>query len=242
MESVNKKKKKRQIRYNILLVPDAAAAEIKKFTLSQRVVKCVIILFCVIFSLIVAYSVYLSNTIMHANSSIQNLQNTVNSLEKEKETLTNENKELTEKVSILSDTINEQVEVAKNQEKELAEKMNPTGYPMKGTASYEETKAEDDHPIVVFTSGQGTSVIATGEGVVSDIIDDAVYGHCVVIDHGNGYKSYYRNLSTPKVAVGDTVNRSTVLYDIITGAQNLGYQITLDNQFINPLDVMEIYG
>ena len=72
--------------------------------------------------------------------------------------------------------------------------------------------------------------------------EDPLYGKVVEIDHGNGYVSYYRNAGAAKVAVGDNVTRGTVLF--VVGANNImiGFQITLDGQYIDPAIVVDIAG
>jgi hypothetical protein len=52
----------------------------------------------------------------------------------------------------------------------------------------------------------------------------------------------YRNGSKPKVSEGDEVTRATELFNIEEGFEDLGYQITEYDKYIDPLDIMEIYG
>ena len=67
-------------------------------------------------------------------------------------------------------------------------------------------------------------------------------GYIIMVDHGNGYYSVYRNGSKPKVDEGDEVTRATELFVIEIGHGQLGYQIIENNQYINPLEFMETYG
>ena len=102
-----------------------------------------------------------------------------------------------------------------------------------------------DKPIMIFTVtdiNSGSSVIAAGNGTVTAVEEDELYGRVVEIDHGNGYVSYYRNAGAAKVEVGDNVTRGTVLF--VVGANNniIGYQITLDGQYIDPAIVVDIAG
>ena len=102
-----------------------------------------------------------------------------------------------------------------------------------------------DKPIMIFTVtdiNSGSSVIAAGSGTVTAVEEDPLYGKVVEIDHGNGYVSYYRNAGAAKVAVGDNVTRGTVLF--VVGANNniIGFQITLDGQYIDPAVVVDIAG
>ena len=100
----------------------------------------------------------------------------------------------------------------------------------------------EGQPYAEFVAAQGTVVIATAEGIVSSIAGDDASGYIVMVDHGNGYFSVYRNGSKPKVEVGETVTVETELFDIQNGNETLGYQIINNNAYIDPLSLMEIYG
>ena len=64
----------------------------------------------------------------------------------------------------------------------------------------------------------------------------------MTVDHGNGYFSVYRNGASPKVKEGDTVTNATELFKIETGNEVLGYQIIENEEYIDPLSLMETYG
>lgn len=100
---------------------------------------------------------------------------------------------------------------------------------------------EPDEFIVVFGAGSGTAVIAAGAGSVRLVTEDEEYGYRVEIDHGNGYVSVYRNESAPKVKEGADIARGTIIFEL-SDSQKVGYQILLDDVFIDPMDMMEIYG
>jgi hypothetical protein len=44
------------------------------------------------------------------------------------------------------------------------------------------------------------------------------------------------------VVEGDTVTSDTEIYRITAGSEELGYQIMENDEYIDPLDLMEIYG
>jgi len=105
--------------------------------------------------------------------------------------LIKENKELQEKVTILSDTVNNKVYQEEKREAQMIQSYIPTGFPIKGAASYnEEEKELEGNPAVIFQASAGTSVIATANGTVSSIAGSAEAGYIVMIDHGNGYFQY----------------------------------------------------
>ena len=68
------------------------------------------------------------------------------------------------------------------------------------------------HKAVDIAADVGTPVVASGEGVVTEVTTDPMYGETVVIDHGNGITARYCGLKkTPFVNKGDIVDSSTQL-------------------------------
>ncbi len=97
-------------------------------------------------------------------------------------------------------------------------------------------------PILILKAEEGSTVIAAGSGTVTSVAGDIKYGNCITIDHGNGYVSIYRNQGDSLVHEGDQVTRGATL--IVIGSENntLGYQLKLNNEYIDPEDVIEING
>lgn len=181
----------------------------------------------------------LSSELEGANKSISELNAQLQEIKAENRQIALENEELQEKVVILSDTVND----GEKQAKELAQSRIPSGFPVKGTASLDSDTVElDGEPIASFVVSPGTGVIATANGVVSSIAGSKGSGYIIMVDHQNGYYSVYRNGSTPKVSEGDEVTKATELFEIEAGHVRFGYQIIQENQYINPLDLMETYG
>ena len=191
----------------------------------------------------IIYCYYLTNHVLDISEKNKELSVELEEVTSQRDLLANENEELKEKVLILSDTVNSKVKAEEEREAELAKAFIPTGFPLKGTATYnEENTTLEEQPIAEFEAAQGTNVIATAEGTVSSIAGDDSAGYIIMVDHGNGYFSVYRNGSEPKVEVGATVTTETELYEIENGNETLGYQIIENNVYIDPLSLMEIYG
>lgn len=187
-------------------------------------------------------------------------------LTEENNRLTVENTELNEKITILSETITQQ---AKAQEQEAAveeEAHLPKGFPLAGPAvilkssetrtapaeaaeeaenGNEEVENDGDGgeiPSVVFSASPGTQVVCSGSGRVASVETGEAFGHRVAIDHGNGYTSIYVDVSEPRVSEGDEVKRGQVLYEMQLEGEQMEYQIQKDEKYIDPLELMEIYG
>ena len=157
--------------------------------------------------------------------------------------LTAEKEVLQEEVFALNKTMDEKIRQEEEREAELAKSYLPTGFPIKGRASYDEQEnILDGNPAVIFHATSGTSVTAAANGTVSCIEEREAMGYLVMIDHDNGYFSVYRNGTKPKVQEGDVVTDTTELFRIEEGYEDLGYQIIENKSYINPLDFMEIHG
>ena len=187
----------------------------------------------------------------------------------DKDSLAQQNSELNAKVEQLSKSISQKVVKETYAEQEDAEKHLPTGSPLTGaavmtatkdleeadsieeamaqlaerTANGEDVSSIPGDPMLYFTeTAEGSSIVATGDGKIAVIDKDKKYGNRVVVDHGNGYKSIYRNSGDPMMRVGDTVVRGSILYVITQGNTTVGYQITKDNEFIDPETITQIDG
>ena len=218
-----------------------------------------VVLFCLVF--LPGITIY--DMIHRLQEDVSAKQAQIEELTTTNQALVVENEELQASVQVLSSTVNLQAE----RQEEAAKLSIPSEFPVNGKVSMlevtqaqidakqqEAANAEEgqeveqlasDKPIMIFTVtdiNSGSSVIAAGSGTVTAVEEDPLYGKVVKIDHGNGYVSYYRNAGAAKVAVGDNVTRGTVLF--VVGANNImiGFQITLDGQYIDPAIVVDIAG
>jgi murein DD-endopeptidase MepM/ murein hydrolase activator NlpD len=234
--------KRDKINYNILFVPDKVSTGIKNFSIK---LDNLLIVFLVIILIVVGSLIYGKVSASHYKSAKRNIADLtaqIETLTEEKASLESENEELQEKLAILGSTVTEKIQQQEQMEAEKAQAYIPNGFPLKGTATYNEEETElNGNPIALFHAADGTSVISTASGTV-EAIDVVSNEYVVTIDHGNGYKSIYRNGTKPKVSVGDEVTSDTEIYRITTGNEELGYQIIKDDQYIDPLDLIEIYG
>lgn len=164
----------------------------------------------------------------------------IEQLTEEKEDLVSLRKELSDKVTILSDTINQKVEEEEAMEEIRAQAHMPVGFPMSASASLEEV--DGDNPMVKLNGSVGSSIIASADGTVISITTDSGYIHCIKIDHGNGYQSIYRNDGDAMIKEGDEVVRGAILYVIGEDNTALGYQITYDEKYIDPMELISIDG
>lgn len=182
-----------------------------------------------------------------------------------------EKKELSEKVTLLSNQLTAWIE----EEEAQAQKKVPTGLPVSGkvitiesepiiiatepegtgqeetddeatendgeTADDEETVVEQEIPTVVFGVKKETQIVAAGAGEVKSV-ESGADGTSVMIDHGNGYVSVYLFKGNAKVKVGDEVLRGTLLFEVTSNNAKFSFQILENGNYVNPMELMEIHG
>ena len=199
------------------------------------------------------------------SSDFSSLKNTTTIQNEEYET---EIENLQQKVALLAEHVSIENE---NKSIEEAKK-NPVGIPVSGqaeiitdpeeteaqstakvgdnsvqnlTVSGEDTSFEDNlmNPYTLEISvSEGAKIIATGNGIVSEVKEDDLYGYLVKIDHENGYETVYRYDEEPKIAKGDEVLKGQMIFEVTKLKGTLAYHILYENTYINPFDMIEISG
>ncbi|MBQ6733537.1 MAG: M23 family metallopeptidase [Lachnospiraceae bacterium] len=96
--------------------------------------------------------------------------------------------------------------------------------------------------IAHFESPVGSRILASGNGTVTRVLKDDLYGNMLVIDHHNGYTSVYRNRAEAKVNVGDAVSRGDTLFVIGEEHTRFGYQIRFNETDLDPSEIIQIGG
>lgn len=101
------------------------------------------------------------------------------------------------------------------------------------------------HNGIDFAGAETDTAVAAYKGVVRKVEYDALNGHYVEIDHGNGLVTYYGSLSEPAVAVGQQVEAGTVLGNLSTSAtaeMKLGphvhFAVYKDGKVVSPYDYL----
>ena len=95
---------------------------------------------------------------------------------------------------------------------------------------------------VVFGASAGSKVVASGAGKVLTIESDETYGNAVVIDHENGYMTIYTYMEEPKVNVGDEILKGQLIFDITGDNAEVEFQVFLNDEPIDPMDIIMISG
>lgn len=102
------------------------------------------------------------------------------------------------------------------------------------------------HNGIDFTGEEGGAVVAISYGEVIAIYDDAIFGTCVLIDHGNGVTAKYCGLNKETLTVEEN---STVEIETVIGylgevpgekmeGNHLHFEITHNGEIVEPLELM----
>jgi murein DD-endopeptidase MepM/ murein hydrolase activator NlpD len=102
------------------------------------------------------------------------------------------------------------------------------------------------HAGIDFSGDEGGAVVAISYGEVISIYDDALYGTCVLIDHGNGVTAKYCGLNkeTLNVEENSVVNTETVIGHLGTipcekaEGNHLHFEMTYNGEIVEPLELM----
>lgn len=247
MSETENGRKKRKVNYTLMLFVDSKEGKIRQMGIGPTAVEITALVIAAVILILSGVCIVgrirlnsLEAEVNAQNESIQKLTARNEELVEENTDLAALREELTDKVTILSDTINMKVEEEEALEQEKAQAHMPMGFPMSASASLEETGG--DEPMVKLTGSVGSSIIASADGTVVSVASDSSYLHCVRIDHGNGYNTIYRNDGDVMIKEGDEVVRGAILYVIGEDNTELGYQITYDDKYIDPMDLINIDG
>lgn len=100
-----------------------------------------------------------------------------------------------------------------------------------------------NHDGLDFTAPKGTSVYATGDGVVTNAYRSSSYGNVVFVNHGYGYQTRYAHLTKYIVSQGEHVTRGQVIgYVGSTGrssGDHLHYEVLYNLNPINPINFFQ---
>lgn len=248
--------RKRKITYTIILTSDSPKADARKMHIKTGALAAVSF---ALFVAVICYAVYVTITMAGSRDRNARQLEQIVQMKAENETLTAENETLGNKVATLEETLNRKEE----QEQELVaaheENYTPRGFPMSGAAQIkeedtaaQEAEAQDDGALkveankdwkeLIFVAAEGTKVVATAPGTVKEVREAEGEVSYVVIDHGNGYVTTYRNLGSPIVEEGSQVVKGVALF--LVGEENTetGYSIRKDDEYIDPLELIEIKG
>lgn len=248
---MSEKRHKRKNGYTVMIISDSAEKNQKKFHFNTGV------FFAVAFVLLLAVVCYAEYTLILSHGATERSETYVeqiSSLQMENEQLKAEKEALEKEVANLNQNLSQKEALVQKKEESLQaaeqEKNMPKGVPMSGAAQIKEAGGENaagmqpdaEQKEVIFIAAVSTNVIAAGGGSVLDVTQAEDGPVSIRIDHGNGYVSTYRNAGTPKVAAGSPVEQGAVLFEVGQENMEIGYSISRDGEYLDPMEIIEIKG
>lgn len=95
------------------------------------------------------------------------------------------------------------------------------------------------HRGVDMAGAAGSPIYTTGDGVIDFAGVQSGFGNLVIVDHGNGYKTYYGHMSRIRATLGERVARGDRIGDMGSTGRSSGnhlhYEIRIDGVAINPM-------
>lgn len=237
---MSKNRHKRKVRHILIYTTDAVDADTKQVRIHPWVLAGVTLIVCCVLGAVIGYAVYEGELWGRIREHDASQNAALIAAQDEKDALQEKIDEQDAKIEMLSITIQDQTQQIADLQAQIAEQSVPTDYPLTGSASM--TVITDGDPMVEFTATEGSTVVAAGKGVVTAVEEDEVYGSRVVIDHGNGYVSIYRNKGESQVKAGDEVASGTTLFMVTEDNRQLGYQIKENDVYIDPTTIIAIKG
>jgi len=109
--------------------------------------------------------------------------------------------------------------------------------------TFKETGGEARHDGVDYDVSKGTDVKAILSGVVIYVGETAIHGGTVVVDHGNGVRSWYCRVDTSLASVGQAVKQG----DVIAKSNDSGFGdasrvhlgVSVGETFVSPLWILD---
>lgn len=245
------KRHKRKTGYTIMIVSDSVEKNQKRFHINTGILSVVAFVLLVV---AICYAEYTTILMRGATKRSETYVEQIAGLQEENEQLKAERETLEKQVANLNQTLTQKEEQVQMQEETIqaaAETENmPTGFPLSGVAQIKETGGENDTGMqpkseqkeVVFVAAEGLNAISSGPGTVLEVIAEQGEPAVISIDHGNGYVSVYRNAGAPAVETGSTVDKGAELFTIGENNMEIGYSISKDGNYLDPMEIIEIKG
>ncbi len=229
-------------RYKVRILSHETEESIKEFTITKKQIRNIILAAVVLVIGLIAWGVIM--TLLFGDSGREKEAVDAKLVEANNQIaqLTQQVQELEQKNTILSDTVNRKAEEEQTRLEEEAAMFYPSGIPVNGTVLYDAGTTDDGVPYIEFTANAGSEVVAVGSGTVIMAQEHEDWGYIVQVDHGDGYISSYQVREKPDVIVDDVVEKGDELFAVTRNDRTIIYKITKDGVYINPEEIMEMYG
>ena len=102
------------------------------------------------------------------------------------------------------------------------------------------SKKEVTHMGIDVAAPSGTEVFAAGDGIVKKAVEEKGWGKMIVLEHEDGYATFYAHLDKIEVESGVKVKRGELIGRVGNTGQSTGphlhYEVRLNGEHLNPAD------
>lgn len=152
-----------------------------------------------------------------------------------------ESREVTDTVTVTEPVT--QVVAVGTKEKPKTSASGTFSWPLSGTVSSKfGARSGSTHKGIDICAAYGTIISAADGGTVTYAGYSGSYGYLVIIDHGNGYQTYYTHCSSLLVSVGTKVYKGQSIAKVgATGnasGNHCHFEIRLNGTAVNPLNYL----
>ena len=235
---------KRKEIFSFILVSnmDNRSRQFSISALGLRILICIIVLFFLGVGILVYLYMGRAYDEYQTEKKIQEKQERILELEEENKLLLASEENLHMEINRLQDEMKalKDTETAEEEKEEEGKNGIPKLYPLEQAGELQGTFLKEK-PYLTINIQKGNKVIATGDGIVHLVDYDEAYVHSIEIEHTDGYVSRYLCNKDAEVEVteGETVKARDTLFDITSSNTILHYQIVINNEPINPFQVMK---
>lgn len=246
---MEQKRHKRKEIFSVLMVSNTGKS-IKKYRVSKssiRLLAVFLFLLCAIAAGLSCWAVYVLGNQAALHKQIASGEQQVLQLKEENAYLEGELTRLTQELETQRSNgtqMAESGEAAKEAEPEVeAEGSYPNRFPSSGVALVM-SPYTPDQPYMSFGMQVEDSIIATEDGTVTAISSDDTYSYIIEIEHDNGYKTRYMCNQEAQLNVqeGDQVLSGEALITVTLENTQLDYQVLLEGEPIDPINIIDAKG
>lgn len=247
---MRKERHKRRETFSVLMISNTGRSN-RRYRISEFALRLIVVLMFLMFLICVAAGglSYWALRVIGGQSGRQEqlvLQEQLDAQMKENERLSSELASLNESlgVSEVTEEMAAGIEEAVQEEPDVQEDdAHPNRFPSSGVASIIASYSQEN-PYMSFGMQVEDSVIATQDGTVVGIRSDDNYPHIIEMEHEGGYRTRYmcNQEADLKVQEGEQVEAGAALLTITVENTQLDYQVFLNDEPIDPINIIDAKG
>lgn len=244
---MEQKRHKRKEIFSVLMVSNTGKS-IMKYRVSKlfiRLIAVFLFLLCAIAAGLSCWAVYVLGNQEALHKQIASGEQQALQLKEENERLGSEMTRLTAELETLRNNEAQTTEggEAAGETEQEGDSSYPNRFPSSGVALVISSYSPDQ-PYMSFGMQVEDSIIATEDGAVTAISSDDTYSYIIEIEHENGYETRYMCNQEAQLNVqeGDQVLSGEALITVTLENTQLDYQVLLEGEPIDPINIIDAKG